>query len=65
MSGPLTIMIFVALAAVLAALGLGLFSMLKGGDFAKRHGNRLMRARVGLQFTALALIALAFFLRDG
>ncbi len=65
MSGPLTVMIIIALAAVLAALGIGVLSMLKGGDFAKRHGNRLMRLRVGLQFTALALIALAFFLRDG
>jgi hypothetical protein len=65
MSGSLTILIIVALAAVLVALGLGMFSMLKGGDFARRHGNRLMRIRVLLQFTALALIALAFFLRDG
>jgi len=36
-----------------------------GGEFAKRHGNRLMRLRILLQFTALALIALAFFLRGG
>lgn len=64
MSGVLTTMIIAALAAVLVALGLGVFSMLKGGEFAKRHGNRLMRLRVLLQFTALALIALAFFLRD-
>lgn len=65
MSGSLTIIIFVALGAVLLALMLGVFSMLKGGDFAKRHGNRLMKLRVFLQFSALALIALAFFLRDG
>ncbi len=65
MPGALTILIIVALAAVLGALGLGVLSMLKGGEFAKRHGNRLMRLRVILQFTALALIALAFFLRDG
>ncbi len=58
-------MIIVALAAVLGALGLGVLSLLKGGEFAKRHGNRLMRLRVILQFTALALIGLAFFLRDG
>lgn len=64
MSGVLTTMIIAALAAVLGALALGVLSMLKGGEFAKRYGNRLMRLRVLLQFTALALIALAFFLRD-
>jgi len=58
-------MIIVALGAVLVALGLGVLSMLKGGAFSRRYGNRLMRLRVLLQFTALALIALAFFLRDG
>ncbi len=65
MSGSLTILIVVALAAVLVALGLGVFSMLKGGEFAKRHGNRLMQIRVVLQITAVVLIGLAFYLRDG
>ncbi|NQU69682.1 MAG: twin transmembrane helix small protein [Rhodospirillales bacterium] len=65
MSGVLSTMIIVALGAVLVALGLGVLSMLKGGAFSRRYGNRLMRLRVLLQFTALALIALAFFLRDG
>ena len=65
MSGSLTILIVVALASVLVALGLGVFSMLKGGEFAKRHGNRLMQIRVVLQITAVVLIGLAFYLRDG
>ncbi len=65
MSGSLTILIVVALAAVLVALGLGVFSMLKGGEFAKRHGNRLMQIRVVLQIIAVVLIGLAFYLRDG
>lgn len=65
MSRSLTILIVVALAAVLVALGLGVFSMLKGGEFAKRHGNRLMQIRVVLQITAVVLIGLAFYLRDG
>jgi hypothetical protein len=65
MSGSLTILIVVALAAVLVALGFGVFSMLKGGEFAKRHGNRLMQIRVVLQITAVVLIGLAFYLRDG
>lgn len=45
--------------AVLATLFLGLFSMAKGGEFAKRYGNRLMRMRVTLQALAIAFFALA------
>ena len=53
-----TLMILMML-AVLGALGLGLFSMAKGGAFARKYGNRLMRLRVYLQGAALALFALA------
>ena len=34
--------------------------MVKGGAFNKKHGNRLMQARVTLQGLALALFALAY-----
>jgi hypothetical protein len=50
-----------AMLAVLGALGLGLFSFVKGGEFNKKHGNKLMQARVMLQGLALALLALAYF----
>jgi hypothetical protein len=50
-----------AVASVLAVLGLGIFSMVKGGDFNKKYGNRLMQARVALQGLALLLLALAYF----
>ncbi|MBI1273866.1 MAG: twin transmembrane helix small protein [Alphaproteobacteria bacterium] len=49
----------IAMLAVLATLFLGLFSMAKGGEFAKRYGNRLMRMRVTLQALAIAFFALA------
>ena len=49
-----------AMFAALGVLGLGIFSMAKGGDFNKKHGNRLMQARVLLQGVALALFALAY-----
>lgn len=65
MSSPLTVVIGIALAAVLGALAVGIVGMVKGGEFNKRYGNRLMRIRVALQFGALVLIALAFLLRDG
>ncbi len=65
MSGGFGIAIGFALASVRVALALGLFSMTRGGDFNAKYGNMLMRARVVCQFVAIALIALAFLMRDG
>ncbi len=53
--------LFLAMAAVLGVLAVGIFSMLKGGEFNKKHGNRLMQARVALQGLALLMFALAWF----
>lgn len=50
-----------AMFAVLVVMGLGLFSMVKGGEFNKKYGNKLMQARVWLQGLALAMLALAYF----
>lgn len=50
-----------AMLAVVGALALGLFSMMKGGEFNEKYGNKLMQARVALQGLALALLALAYF----
>ncbi len=61
MSKFLLLFIIAAMLAVLGALGLGLFAMTRGGDFNKKYGNKLMRARVSLQGVALALLALAYF----
>ncbi|MCG8511422.1 MAG: twin transmembrane helix small protein [Rhodospirillales bacterium] len=58
----LKIAIGIALAATLLVLFLGLFSMARGGSFNARHGNRLMRLRVGLQLLAALLIAAAMAL---
>jgi hypothetical protein len=48
-----------AMVAVLGTLGLGVFSMVKGGEFNKKYGNKLMRWRVGLQAVALTFFVLA------
>ena len=53
-------MMIVAMFATLASLGVGLFSMVKGGDFNKKHGNKIMQMRVALQGLAILLFALAF-----
>ena len=50
------VLIFATLAAVLVVLAMGTVSMVRGGDFNRRHGNKLMRLRVGLQALAVLLI---------
>ena len=49
---------FFVLFAVLVILVIGIISMLKGGNFNKKWGNKLMRARVGLQALEILLILL-------
>ena len=59
MSTTFFILMLLAMAAVLGSLVVGVFGMAKGGEFAKKYGNRLMQARVGLQALALGLFVLA------
>ena len=53
----------VALLAVFLTLCVGIFSLFKGGDFARSHSNKLMRLRVVLQFVAVLLLLGAFWFR--
>lgn len=55
-------LIAATLAGVVITLFSGLFTMSKGGDFNRRHGNRLMRWRVGMQAVAITLIVLYLLL---
>ena len=59
MSGFFTSLLVVAMLAVLGALFLGLFAMVRGGEFNTKYGNRLMRLRVILQGVALVMFVLA------
>ena len=61
MSMSFTIILGLAMLLVLVVLGLGIFSLIKGGEFNKKYGNKLMQLRVLLQGVALALLALAYF----
>ena len=49
-------------AATLIVLGLGIYSLAKGGTFAKQHSNKLMRLRVLAQGVTIALMLLFLFL---
>ena len=50
------ILIPVAVAAVAIALGFGIYSLFRGGAYAKSNSNRLMRLRVLLQAVAVVLL---------
>jgi len=50
----------IAMAAVRAVLIVGVASMFRGGEFNRKHANKLMRLRVLLQ--ALALLLFAIFM---
>lgn len=61
MNGLLATLIILAMLAVLSVLALGIVSMIKGGAFNDKYGNKLMQARVVLQGVALGLLALAYY----
>lgn len=61
MANVLIILLAVALLAVLAVLMIGVVGMARGGEFNRKHSNRLMRWRVGLQFLAVVLFLLLIF----
>lgn len=57
---PLALLLVLFMLATLGVLVVGLVGFLAGGTFNERHGNRLMRARVGLQFAAVLILGLLF-----
>ena len=46
----------VALVAVFLTLCVGIYSLFRGGEFARSHSNKLMRLRVALQFVAVIVL---------
>jgi hypothetical protein len=56
----LTFFLVCALIGVLVVLGLGVATMLKGGD--PRRSNKLMQSRVMMQALALLLLAMLMLL---
>lgn len=58
------LLIPLALAAVAITLGFGVYSLFRGGDYARSWSNRLMRVRVVLQFVAILILVAAVFFRS-
>ena len=60
---PLLILVLVAVGIVAAILMFGVGTFGRGGEFNRKHANRLMRWRIGAQFVAVLLILLYVFIR--
>lgn len=60
----LSVLLLVALAAVLGVLITGVAAFAKGGEFNRRHANHLMNLRVGTQFVAVVILGLIMLVRS-
>ena len=62
---PLFLLVAFACLVVVGILLFGIGGFAKGGDFNKKHANKVMRWRIGAQAVAVALILLFVWLRRG
>ncbi len=62
MATILNTLVVIALAGTLAVLFAGVFTMARGGEFNRKWGNKLMRARVATQGLAILLLLAQFLL---
>ena len=61
MGDVLNILILLAIGAVAVTLGFGIYSLYRGGEFARSNSNRLMRLRVALQALAVVLLCVGMW----
>lgn len=59
----LSVLVVIALIAVLIVLGTGLVSFVIGGEFNRKYANKLMRLRVATQACAILLLLAVLLLR--
>jgi len=63
---PLFYVVILACVAVLGILIFGVGTFGKGGEFNRKHANRIMRWRIGAQFVAvLVILAFVYLRRQG
>ncbi|MEM6464652.1 MAG: twin transmembrane helix small protein [Pseudomonadota bacterium] len=62
---PLFIVVAIACLVVLGILLTGIGGFAKGGDFNRKHANRIMRYRIYAQFVAVALLLVFVLVRRG
>ena len=63
MSSILPTLVVFSMLTTLSILLFGVITMIRGGDFNRRNGNKLMRARVIMQGVTLVLVVLMFAAR--
>lgn len=57
--GGFGVFVVLAMLATVVALGMGIVSMARGGEYDQQHGTQLMGWRVGLQAATLVLLVVA------
>ena len=60
---PLFILVAVAALAVLGILMVGIGGFAKGGEFNRKHANRIMRYRIAAQAVAVVLLLIFVLVR--
>jgi hypothetical protein len=63
LNDPLFIVAAIAALAVLVILMIGIGGFARGGDFNRKHANRIMRYRIIAQAVAVALIVIFVLVR--
>ncbi len=64
-SDPLFLLIAAVMLGVVVILMIGVGGFAKGGEFNRKHANKVMRWRIGAQFVAVLLIlAFVYFRRQ-
>lgn len=61
---PLFIVAAIAALAVVVVLLVGIMGFARGGEFNRKHGNRMMRYRIYAQALAVALILAFVYFRQ-
>lgn len=56
MENLFNVLILAAIGAVAVTLGFGIYSLYRGGDYARSNSNKLMRLRIALQAVAVVLV---------
>lgn len=60
---PLLILLAISCLAVVVILATGIGGFAKGGEFNRKHGNRLMRWRIIAQAVAIAMFLIYLWAR--
>ena len=65
LNDPLFIVVAIRVLAVVVILMIGIGGFARGGDFNRKHANRLMRYRIIAQAVAVVVILAFVYLRSG